>query len=99
MMPKGRTKNMGSLMSIERVSAKLLNEQGSYAAQLDLDVVGGTVDELSAPVFRVISNMHLTLGAAVPNGAYTLQFVFDGRPFEKKVHVESGNMFAGWVLL
>jgi len=88
---------MGTLMSMERVSAKLSNEQGSYAAQLDLDVVGGSVDELSSRAFRVISDMHLTRGAAIPEGAYTLQFIFDARPFEKKVHVESGNMFAGWV--
>jgi hypothetical protein len=88
---------MPSKTVTQQVGGELTDANGkTYNVQLELTVKPLYVDERATPIRRVVEECTLlpTSGQVVPDGTYTLTYVFDGTPQKETVRVADGG-FAG----
>jgi hypothetical protein len=89
---------MASDTVFEHARGELTDANGkAYNVQLDLTVKVMYVDERTMPVARAIAELALSRmpGMVVPDGKYSLTFIFDGKQEKQNVRVESGTLLSG----
>jgi hypothetical protein len=89
---------MSSKTVLEHAWSELTDASGKiYNVKLDLTVKEMRVDERTMPVARAIAKAALSRmsAIAVPDGNYTLTYLFDGKPQKEKVRIVGGTLLAG----
>jgi hypothetical protein len=88
---------MSSSTVSEHARAELKDTSGKgYNVQLDLTVKEMHVNERTMPVHRAIAETSLSRmsGMVVPDGNYTLTYMFDGQLQTDKVRIVGGRLLA-----
>jgi hypothetical protein len=82
---------------IQHIRGELTDASGkTYNPQLDLTVKELHVDERTMPISRAIAETALSpmSGIVVPDGSYTLTYIFDGKQQKERVRVVDGVLLA-----